>query len=186
MGPARPTLVPSTVFGSILLHVPVSARHLWVGRNPPRGRGDCPPHRRQGCSRQPASRSSCCSPCSSPAPTVPPAHTACAWLHAAQGGGDELQISCGPRRESPPGTLGASRAGAAVLAWPVLAAALWGGMLHRALPRMVSRSWRTGAEKLLPFRQGLCPLRPNLRGPWVKPLGSSSLSLLRSFCKGGL
>ena len=80
--PARPAPVP--FFGNILYHTPVSVQHLPVGRIAHQGCSARPPRCRQGCSPQPSSPSSRFSPCSSSAPTVPPAHTARAWLRVAQ------------------------------------------------------------------------------------------------------
>lgn len=103
-GPSRPTLVPGTFFGSILLHGPLSAWRARVDRNTSRGRGARPPRRGQGCCPQPASRSSCCSPCSSPAPTVLPAHTVRAWLNMAREG--VPSSGYGPYGPSPQASLG--------------------------------------------------------------------------------
>lgn len=120
MEPSRPALVLGTFSGSVLLHRRVSSWCPWVCRNSPRGCGAHTPHGGQGCSPQPASHSSCCSPCSSPAPTVLPAPTECAWLSTAREG--VLSSGSGPWEPLKPLSDTGSEPG-----WPMLAAALWGG-----------------------------------------------------------
>lgn len=75
------------------------------------------------------------------------AHSAC-MAQRSPGRGAELWIW--PVRTpaaSLPRTLGASWAGTAGLGRMTLAAAFWGGMLHRAFPYMVPHGWHVGTGK---------------------------------------